>query len=157
MIFSQNGYRLPTEAEREKASRGGLTGHHYPWDSLEGTYDQHIDPSRANYGFNVGSTTPVGYYNGSQTPAGVDMANGYGLYDMAGNQYEWCWDRYSLTWYSDPGATVHDSSGPTNGSSRVVRGGSYGVPSDELRCANRNGGPPSDTVGSVGFRSARGL
>ena len=90
-----NGYRLPTEAEWEKAARGGVAKCNYPWGNS-------IDGSKANYQgsgdpFDDG-TTPVGYYNGNQVFRGQrrmdDMQNGFGLYDMAGNVYEWCWDWY---------------------------------------------------------------
>ena len=71
------GKRLPTEAEWEKAARGGLMNQKYPQGSS-------IDASKANYGLDVGGTVPVGQY----------PANDYDLYDMAGNVWEWCSDPY---------------------------------------------------------------
>jgi formylglycine-generating enzyme required for sulfatase activity len=160
--FSRNGYRLPTEAEWEKAARGGLVGHYYPWSSQGGSYEDHIDGGKANYSGsgdpyegNQVATTPVGYFDGNQAPPGADMANGFGLYDMAGNVQEWCWDRYSSLWYSEPEASSPDTTGPTEGAHRAIRGGSWGWSPYELRCASRFPQGPSAGSRHVGFRCVR--
>ncbi len=128
------GYRLPTEAEWEKAARGGVAGKLYPWGTDEISFDL------ANYyGSNKNGTTPVGSYG----------ANGYGLYDMAGNEWEWIWDwygRYAQTAQTDP-------RGPSSGSDRVFRGGSWGLNAEYCRVAHRNFIIPGIGNGDFGFRS----
>ena len=101
------GYRLPTEAEWEKAARGGVSGKLYPW----GT--DVITTALANYNYsNKLGTMPIGSYS----------PNGYGLYDMAGNVYEWNWD-----WYIDLYSPISqiDPRGPSSTSVRVIRGGAW--------------------------------
>lgn len=124
--WEANGYRLPTTAEWIKAYRGGQGAGFFPWPSYFGTATDNIHPGLANYydsndphetSQNSNSaTTPVGYYNGSQTPTGPDNKNGFGLYDMAGNVGEWCWDRSFTNWYSSYAEARDDNSkGPNLG------------------------------------------
>ncbi len=153
--FSKQGYRLPTEAEREYAARGGNHSPYYcyPWGNS-------IDGSMANYWssgdpFETGAypwTTPVGYYDGNQIPAGTDMANGYGLYDMAGNAYEWCNDWYSSTYYSTTPYPHVNPTGPSSGSYRIRGGGPWINTPFASRVADRTGGPPDIRHSNGSFR-----
>lgn len=143
------GRSLPTEAQWEAASRGGLRSVRYPWgNTLDAAWRTNIWQGR----FPVENTLADGWL--TTAPVRTYEPNGYGLWQTVGNVWEWCADWWSPSYYHD--SPRHNPSGPSGGATRVMRGGSYlchDTYCNRYRNAARTSNTPDSSMGNAGFRT----
>ena len=123
VIKSADGYRLPTEAQWEYACRAGTKTR---FSKTRFSFGDNLAGDQANIAYKLGRTTSVGSYE----------PNDFGLYDMHGNVWEWCWDWYEAGYYRT--SRYENPQGAASGSGRVYRGGSFDYTDANSRSASRN-------------------
>jgi|SRR5665647_1519341 len=159
--FQCSTFRLPTEAEYEYAANGGVSEYN-PKDTKNDREKviTHISSRMKDHYKYSGGNQPndVGWYDNNNQyetkPVGLKFPNKLGIYDMSGNVWEWCWDKYESTYYSlcNQIGLVANPTGATNSSSRISRGGSWHGDAVDCRVVCRNYNSPSFKWSSGGFR-----
>lgn len=161
--LTNNGYRLPTEAEWEKAARGGLAGQRFPWGNSISESQANYDADPSGFSYDLGPYTGFntnfnGGFSNNTSPVGSFAPNGYGLYDMAGNVQEWSWDWYGVP-YGQP--TTNNPTGPAGptefSNGRLLRGGNWSNTANFTRCTMRVFNLPQNLNPETGFRCVRGF
>ena len=164
--FANNGYRLPTEAQWERAAAWDGTKHWiygFVSDTLTGYLSANAVDNSTQYSNPLGFTifpltSPVGWFDGVQVSPNSNVTTSHsvspvGCYDMTGNAWEWCHDSYLSTYYATSPGT--DPQGPVSSIRRVFRGGSFSDSPGYARTATRNSGWLTYASSGVGFRLAK--
>jgi len=134
------GGSLPNEAQWEKAARGGLEGKNFPWGNEYPVCEVGAENGALYSDCKRSGTMPVGSF----------VPNGYGLYGMMGNAWEWVMDWYEKDYYES--SPAKNPLGPEQGGKRVTRGGAWNTFKAFLHVADRDANPPQQSFSTVGFR-----